>query len=302
MATPERVAFVETLAAHLSVAVAACERYRAEQETRVAAQFSQRAAEHALARAESAIKVRDEFLSVAAHELKTPVTSLLGTAQLVARRLDTEGTLDPARARWALQVIDRQAKRVTYLTECLLDVSRIQGGQLSLDRQRTDLAALAQGVVAQAEAQIEGQARDSRVASDRAPCRLHLALPPHPVSADVDRVRLEQVLTNLVDNALRYSPGGGDVTVAVVPQGEVVHLVVRDHGLGIPAEKRAGLFQRYHQAHTEHHQSGLGLGLFISRQIVELHGGRIEAEFPTDGGTRMVVTLPRRAGVDDAAA
>jgi signal transduction histidine kinase len=101
----------------------------------------------------------------------------------------------------------------------------------------------------------------------------------------VDPLRLEQVLTNLLSNAIKCAAGA------------TVRLAVRDRGLGIPEEHRAHLFDRFYQAHADHYRSGLGLGLYISREIVELHGGPLEAEFPADGGSRFIVTLPTGRGV-----
>ena len=118
-------------------------------------------------------------------------------------------------------------------------------------------------------------------------------LAPPECRALVDPLRLEQVIRNLIDNAIKYSPQGGSIDVVLGPvDGTGVSLVVRDHGLGIPPERRENLFDRFYQAHGEGHFGGLGLGLYISRQIVELHGGHISAEFPADGGSSFEVTLP----------
>jgi signal transduction histidine kinase len=284
------------MAVHLALAIESAERYAAELDARAAAELSQQAAHAALANAEAALKTRNEFLNVAAHELKTPVTSLLGAAQLVTRRLDVGAPLDPERLRRALDMVQRQARRVAHLTDSLLDISRIQAGKLRLDRQDADVVALARAVVAQADAKLEGFVHSHPDVADSARCRLRLDAPAEPVVARVDASRLEQVLTNLVDNALRYSPNGGEITVSVTrgsgSGSDVVQLAVRDHGLGIPEDKRAGIFERYYQAHSDTHTSGLGLGLYICHQIVQLHGGAIHAEFPPDGGTRMAVTLP----------
>jgi signal transduction histidine kinase len=112
----------------------------------------------------------------------------------------------------------------------------------------------------------------------------------------VDPLRIEQVLTNLLDNAIKYSPHGGSVEVeaAVRPSApDAVEVSVRDHGLGIPPSRRGQIFERFYQAEAAGtYAAGMGLGLYISRQIVDLHGGCIAAEFPDDGGTRFVVTLP----------
>ena len=111
------------------------------------------------------------------------------------------------------------------------------------------------------------------------------------------------MLTNLLDNAIKYSPAGGRVDLTVAQADEyTVRVAVRDHGLGIPPASRDHIFEHSYQAHAQSHQSGLGLGLYISRQIVELHGGRIAAEFPNDGGTRLVVDLPLTPATDAYAA
>ena len=125
--------------------------------------------------------------------------------------------------------------------------------------------------------------------------RHELVLSGAAVQGRIDELRFEQVVANLLDNAIKFSPEGGRVDVAVsAPEDGVLHLVVRDRGLGIPPERRARLFEPYHQAHPETERSGLGLGLYVSRRIVELHGGAIRADFPEDGGTRFTVSLPRR--------
>jgi signal transduction histidine kinase len=119
------------------------------------------------------------------------------------------------------------------------------------------------------------------------------------VRAAVDALRLEQVIANLLDNALKFSPDGGRIEVELsTPTAGTVCLAVRDYGLGIPPERRGRIFDRFYQAHAEEHRSGLGVGLYVSRGIVQLHGGRIWAEFPPDGGTRFVVSLP--TGMDGA--
>jgi signal transduction histidine kinase len=110
--------------------------------------------------------------------------------------------------------------------------------------------------------------------------------------ACLDPLRIEQVLVNLVNNAIKYSPDGGAIDVGVTQHGEVAQVAVRDHGLGIPPEYREHIFDLFYQAHARSHRSGMGLGLYISRHIVDLHGGFITADFPADGGTRFVVTLP----------
>jgi PAS domain S-box-containing protein len=245
------------------------------------------------ARAEAeAVRLREAFLAVAAHELKTPVTSLRGFTQLLIRQLDKAGSLDPPLVRRTLQVVDRQSEKLARLASQLLDVSQMEVGKLRLDRSPTDLTQLIEGVVAAA-----------RLTTERHTLRV---CAPAPVWALVDAPRFGQVAAILVDNAVKYSPEGGTITVAVRrPATDTAQLTVRDHGIGIPPEHRQWIFDRFYQAHTGRtgqHLSGVGLGLYIARQVVELHGGRIRAEHPSDGGTRFIVTLPTNLGdaIEDA--
>ena len=232
--------------------------------------------------AEAAIQTRDDFLSVAAHELKTPVTSLRASAQLLSRKLLKSAPQAPQWLQDGLRVIDQQSERLTRLIGQLLDVSRLDHEQRLADRTPTDLTALAERLVA------AFGARTSRHT---------IALTGDDnVVAEVDPVGIEQVISNLLDNAIKYSPEGGKIDLHVSEEDdERVRLAVRDRGIGIPPEKRNEIFKRFYQAHAEDHRSGLGLGLFISQQIVRLHGGEIAAEFPADGGVRFVVRLPVRA-------
>ncbi|MBI4493700.1 MAG: PAS domain S-box protein [Chloroflexi bacterium] len=237
----------------------------------------------ARAEAEAALRTRDEFLSVAAHELKTPVTSLRGFAQLVLRQLDKAGAIDPERVRRSLRAIVQQSDKLSRLVGQLLDLSRIEAGKLALEPELVDLVPLVAGAAAVARA-----TTSSHTVRVRAPAQV-LAL--------VDPLRLEQVLTNLLDNAIKFSPEGGQVEVEVAqPGATTVYLAVRDHGVGIPSEHRARIFDRFYQAHAGDYRAGMGLGLYISRQIVELHGGELVAEFPPDGGTCFVVYLPTGQG------
>jgi signal transduction histidine kinase len=227
------------------------------------------------AEAQRATHLRDEFLSVAAHELKTPVTSLRGYAQL----LQKGDTIPPQMLAKGLHTIEVQSDRLMELTRKLLDVSRIDSGKLQLEVQQTDLSALVRDAVVQAQGLTDRHT-------------LQIAT-PRPCQAWLDPLRIEQVIANLVGNAIKYSPNGGTIAITVERVGSgAVRVAVRDHGLGIPPERRGRLFDRLYQAHGNGYLSGLGLGLFISKQIVELHGGSIDAHFPADGGTCMIVMLP----------
>lgn len=247
--------------------------------------------------AESALRLRDEFLSIASHELRTPLATLKAQAQLALRRFEREGRLDPDRAVSALQAIAGQATTLSRLLDQLLDISRLEAGKLTLEPRPIDLVDLVERAVAGARART-----DRHVVTLTAPPSLR---------AEVDPLRIEQVLGNLLENAIKYSPDGGPIEVALWTMGDgpwtmaddhlrspIAHrpssavIAVRDRGLGIPPEKRGQIFERFYQAHAHGYRSGMGLGLYISRQIVELHGGEIRPEFPADGGTRFVVSLP----------
>ena len=235
-----------------------------------------------------AVHARDEFFSVAAHELKTPVTSLRGFAQLAISHLDKGGSPDSGQLRRGLQIIDQQSEKLALLMARLLDVSRIEAGRLALECRETDVGALARGVVDSAQ-----------LTTTQHRLRLHVE---GPCLALVDPLRVEQVIRNLVDNALKYSPHGGSVEVDVwQPDPDTVRLTVTDHGVGIPAEQRAHVFDRFYRVADYDRTSGMGLGLYVSQQIIELHHGKIEVEAPIGGGTRFVVTLPARACAADEA-
>jgi signal transduction histidine kinase len=206
------------------------------------------------------------------------VTSLRASAQLAKRRLERETPVRPERVAAMLATVVAQSGKLTHLIDQLLDLSRLEAGKLALERELTDLAAFVTQAVSGARARGE----------------------PHPLTvqaplsleAAVDPLRLEQVLTNLLDNAMKYSPDGGPIEVTLSQREGLVELAVRDHGLGIPPERRERIFERFYQAHADSNRSGLGLGLYLSRQIAEQHGGTLRAEFPTGGGACFILTLP----------
>lgn len=220
---------------------------------------------------------RDDFLSIAAHELQTPVTALSAYVQLLGRRLARDGA-DPAAVRDGFAVLAEQTTRLSRLVHQLLDVSRLEAGKLKMDLQTCDLAALVRRAMSTTQS-----LTDRHALRLKAPARL---------DATVDPTRIEQVLTNLLSNAVRYSPDGGAIDVEVGETADTVYVAVRDHGIGIPPADRERIFDRLYQAEATS-VGGLGLGLYISAQIVQQHGGRLEVESPADGGARLVVSLPR---------
>jgi signal transduction histidine kinase len=232
-------------------------------------------------RAEAAIQARDEFLSVAAHELRTPVAALRAYSQLLARRLDQLDSTDARlQLRDGIATFAEQTEKLALLLGELMDVSRLGAGKLVIELRECDLAAIVRDVVA--------------VTRPLAPGHRILLDAPASLVTVIDALRIEQVLSNLLSNAMRYSPAGGDIEVQLTRRaGAGLRLAVRDHGPGIPPEHRARIFDRFYQADPDASCGGLGLGLYISGQIVEQHGGRLDVETPDDGGTCFVVTLPR---------
>jgi signal transduction histidine kinase len=225
---------------------------------------------------EEASRLKDDFLSAAAHDLKTPLTTLVAQAQFMERRAlarpDAPSDLDGIRR------MIREAKRLSSLVLELLDAARAEQGRLTGEREEVDLAELA---------------REScqRLARDHSRCALDA---PGPVVGRYDRRRMIQLLDNLLENAVKYSPGGGEVRVAVGRELDVARLTVRDEGIGIPAADIGRIFDRFHRGTNvdDRQFAGLGLGLFICRGIVEEHGGRIWAESQPGAGSSFHVELP----------
>jgi PAS domain S-box-containing protein len=230
--------------------------------------------------AEQALRVRDIFLSVASHELKTPLTSLLGNVQLLQRRALRDGFL-PQREQRLLQAVRDQALRLNSLVERLLDLSRIETGQLSIERAPVDLRELTARVVDELQPSIERHTLD-------------VALCAEPVDVIGDALRLEQVLQNLIHNAVKYSPNGGRVAVELGTRDGHATIAVTDEGIGIPPDAQMHIFGRFYRADNAatSRLSGMGLGLFIVQEIVRLHGGRVEVASSEGTGSTFTVWLP----------
>jgi signal transduction histidine kinase len=232
-------------------------------------------------------RIKDEFLSVASHELKTPLTPLLGLTQLMLRSLDRGRPPAPNQLAANLRSIHRQATHMSELVNDLLDVSRIQAGRLELHLHPLDLVALA--------AEVLERFQSLQAASD--PRRLRLQTPEQSLTGAWDRTRLDQVLTNLVSNAIKYSPAGSEVKLSIEPRGERVRISVRDEGIGVPKHELARLFEPFFRASNAsvRNYSGVGLGLHITREIVTLHGGTISVESEESKGSTFIVDLPVHA-------
>jgi signal transduction histidine kinase/integral membrane sensor domain MASE1 len=241
------------------------------------------AIENAMLYSESrrAVDLRDEFLSVAAHELKTPVTGIRGFSQLLLKQLNL-GTLEQGMLRQGIETMDRQSKRLSKLIGQLLDISRIEAGRLALDRQEADVTELLKNAVEAAQAQAPGFTFVTRIADD--------------LRAWMDSIRIEQVITNVLGNAVKYSPSDGKVEVSAAMREDGLHITVRDYGIGIPAEALPYVFDRFYQANAKSNLAGMGLGLYISREIIELHGGAISVETPAGGGSQFSIRIPVAEG------
>lgn len=233
--------------------------------------------------AEKAVRTRDEFLSTVAHDLRNPLSAIKGLAQLLRRRALLVPNADTASSVGALERIDTAATKMTTLLDELLEVSGLRIGQpLELSRAQVDLVALTRDVVA------------SFPAGDRHTIEVHAE--PSAIVAHVDGSRMERVLTNLLTNATKYSPNGGRIRVAVAMNGAGAVIAVTDEGLGIPARDLPSVFEPFKRgSNVAESIPGTGIGLTAARQIVQLHGGKIEVESVEGSGTTFWVRLPLAA-------
>ncbi len=233
----------------------------------------------ARAEAEAANRAKDEFLAMLSHELRTPLNAMLGWVRMLrAGRLDAAGTAH------GLEVIERNIRHQTQIIADLLDVSRIISGKLTVDLQPVDLAPAIESVVETLRP--AAQARNVTLTAD---------LEPSTGSVAGDAARLEQVVSNLLTNALKFTPPGGEVHVALRRQGDWAQILVRDTGVGISPDFLPHLFERFRQADSSSTRvhGGLGLGLAIVRHLVEVHGGRVHATSDGEGkGATFSVELP----------
>jgi signal transduction histidine kinase/FixJ family two-component response regulator len=256
---PEDLALAEDLAGRAAQAVDNARLYREAQE---------------------ALQARDQFLSVAAHELRTPITAMLASVQLLQRRASHDEAASE-RDRRAMNILGEQTRRLHRLVLSLLDLSRLQTGQFTLDRQAVDVIALARRVVEELDAMLPDHA-------------LSFVGPDTSLVVDGDDLLLEQVLQNLLQNAIKYSPVGRPITVSCEQRAATVYLRVIDQGMGIPAEALPRLFSRFYRANNvdSRQVSGMGLGLYVVKEIVALHGGTVDVASTVGQGSTFSVCLP----------
>jgi signal transduction histidine kinase len=233
--------------------------------------------------AHAAIAKRDEFVAIASHELRTPLTTIELQLHLIQRRTAAL-CRDEAACAWLserLRALYLQTENLNRLVHELLDVSRIMQRRLTIDLQPVDLSEVVREVIA---------ALADRGAIARAGSEVEVSA-PKPVRGRWDRMRVEQIVTNLVTNALKYG-AGKPVDVEVRVTQEMASLVVRDHGIGIEPQDRARIFERFERAVPQHNYGGLGVGLYIVRQLVEELGGAVHVDSVRGEGSTFTVTLP----------
>ncbi|HEY3354828.1 MAG TPA: GAF domain-containing sensor histidine kinase [Polyangia bacterium] len=228
--------------------------------------------------AQDAVRARDDFLGLASHELKTPLTPLKLRLQLL--RAGLELGQPPVSLDRELARIESYVDRLHRLIGNLLDVSRVTRGTLSLDPEELDLGAVVREVTERYAVELAESG-----------CTLDLAL-PGPIIGRWDRGRLEQVVSNLLGNAIKF--GRGKPIEVIVSDDDGARLTVRDHGIGISPEDQAQLFGRFERAMSTQHYGGFGVGLWLVRQIVEAHGGNIQVLSAPGEGSSFEVMLPRR--------
>ena len=227
-------------------------------------------------------QLKDQFLSMASHELKTPITTIRGQAQVMLRRLSKQKELpgELSDVRTALEKIDEQTYRLTALVNDLLDLSSMRSGKIELRLSRCDVRDICSSIV-----------ENQRLLSERT---IELEMPPAPVILNADGDRMEQVVTNLVSNAIKYSPNEAPVQVSVRQRDKVVVLEVHDSGQGIPKDQQKRIFETFYRSPDAEtaRKSGWGLGLAICKDIVERHGGCIWCESRVGEGSTFFIELP----------
>ncbi len=232
---------------------------------------------------QEAARQKDEFLAVLAHELRNPLAPIRTALQLVQVAGD-----DAARRTRACSVMDRQLHQLVRLVDDLLDVSRITRGLIELQKQPSELATMLQNAIETSRPTIEMNAHE-----------LTVTFPREPITIDADATRIAQVFSNLLNNAAKYTPRGGHISVSAEFDGEAATICVRDTGIGIPPEMLTRVFEMFVQVDRsfEKTSGGLGIGLTLVKRLVEMHGGTVQARSAGTGtGSEFVVCLPARVG------
>jgi signal transduction histidine kinase len=249
------------------------------------------ATEHArlYRQAQDAIRKRDDFLMAITHDLRTPLTVILAQAQSVERRLSSE-PVDLNRVRESLAGIKRRGLGLSMLIDELVDATRLEMGQdITLSSERVELRDLVRDVAEGMQHVTDAHRVEIKVADGELP-------------SWCDPARLTRVIGNLLNNAVKYSPEGGDVEVCVDRCGSEAVISISDHGIGIPEADLPHVFDRFYRAHNAGRTSGTGIGLATAREIVELHGGSIAVSSEEGKGSTFVVRLPLAESADSGSA
>lgn len=236
-----------------------------------------------------ALSIRDEFVAIASHELKTPLTSLKLQMQMFKRSFINDEPSPPSLSRLS-KFLDRNLKeieRLNRLVDDMLDMSRIRTGKLSLQKEVCDLTQILQDILVRTKEQFESSDSGEPVIEhfDHA-------------TGEWDALRINQVITNIISNAIRYGRGN-PISISVKNYNETVRVSIKDQGLGIPESDQVKIFQRYERGLLKREVSGLGLGLFITQEIVIAHGGKIWLESEVNKGSTFHIELPRIIGTED---
>jgi signal transduction histidine kinase len=226
-----------------------------------------------------ATKIRDEFISIASHELKTPLTSLKLQTQMTKKVISRSESLPPERMQKQLDYTINQIDRLNKLVDDMLDVSRINTGKLKLQKSNLNLSMLVEDLIERFMPQFEA-----------VNCQIESFLTPG-VMGHWDSYKLEQVLNNLFSNAIRYSPGK-TIHVGLIKLNDRAVLNVKDEGMGIDLNNLERIFERFERATSTSSGLGLGLGLYITRQILELHNATIRVESEIGQGSNFIIELP----------
>lgn len=231
--------------------------------------------------AQKAVNARDEFLSIASHELKTPLTTLALQTQLLNRLIEQGrlNTLSPEKQKDMVRISKQHLERLTLLIDSLLDVSRIGAGKLALNKEVLNLFDLIQEILKHFEMEFKDKNCVVQLLGDRT------------ISGTWDKLRLEQVIVNLISNAIKFG-AGKPITVRVFTENGIAKFSVQDHGIGISSDNQARIFERFERAVSLKSFGGLGLGLYIVKQLLDIHGGKISVVSEVGHGSTFTVELP----------
>ncbi|MBA3675182.1 MAG: HAMP domain-containing histidine kinase, partial [Chitinophagaceae bacterium] len=224
-----------------------------------------------------ALEQKDEFLSIASHELKTPVTSLKGFTQILQMKFEKEGNVQ---AVDLLSKMDKQVNKLTSLIVNLLDVTKMENGQLAFSEVDFDFNILIKEIAEEMQLTTESHKIVYNISDT--------------IVVTGDRNRIGQVITNLISNAIKYSPDANEILLSTSIENQHIKLCVTDFGIGIPHEKKSNIFNRFYRVSGDKENTfpGLGLGLFISAEIIKRHNGKIYLESTEGKGSTFCFTLP----------